>query len=503
VRGERYEEYLERLEVEDWLLLAAVVLLPWAFGGVEVWAYRPASLLISVAAAVALFKRGAAGLGLGREARWLLPAFLLAGWAVVQIVPLPPPVVRLLSPQADRIYTSSLPGYGSQAHEDPITALEREALAEVPEAAGNPSLADGKPLAVEPPPDRVGWRSLSVQPYATQERLFWFVALLMAFLLARERTRDPVRARVYRTALFGLFALLAMFALVQAASWNGRMFWIGPAVEGANPFGPYVNFVHFGGVMEMAVPWLAGYAWTKVRRPEGDTLWRSIAPVAVGAAALGLIAAVASASKGAALLCLLSLVALGLVGLRGVRPRILFLASVLALAAIVAPMLRYTPLGERVVAFLQVQGESPLALGGRAAVLPVAFDVIGDFPLTGAGFGAFANVFASYTPPGSLERWEQLHNDYLEMVVDGGAIAAGLVLWLALAFSLRALRSVGEARTSGNRAEYLGLLLGIGALAVHAAFDFNHQIPGNALIWVVACGILLGRGRAGAEEAVS
>ena len=70
MNGERYEEYLERLETEDWLLLAAVLLLPWAFGGVEVWAYRPASLLIALAAAVALVKRGAAGLGLNRRSRW-------------------------------------------------------------------------------------------------------------------------------------------------------------------------------------------------------------------------------------------------------------------------------------------------------------------------------------------------------------------------------------------------------------------------------------------------
>ena len=31
-----------------------------------------------------------------------------------------------------------------------------------------------------------------------------------------------------------------------------------------------------------------------------------------------------------------------------------------------------------------------------------------------------------------------------------------------------------------------GLTLGVAALAVHAVVDFNHQIHGNALMWVVA-----------------
>ena len=38
------------LDLPDRLLLVAVVLLPWAFGGIEIWAYRLAGLLIVVAA---------------------------------------------------------------------------------------------------------------------------------------------------------------------------------------------------------------------------------------------------------------------------------------------------------------------------------------------------------------------------------------------------------------------------------------------------------------------
>ena len=48
------------------LLLVAVVVLPWFFGGVDLDAYRMAAALVAIAAAWALVRRGYAGLGLGR-----------------------------------------------------------------------------------------------------------------------------------------------------------------------------------------------------------------------------------------------------------------------------------------------------------------------------------------------------------------------------------------------------------------------------------------------------
>jgi hypothetical protein len=122
------------LELEDYLLLAAVLLLPWAFGGVGIWAYRSAALLLVGAACTSLWKQGWAGWGLRRGSGWLLPAFLLAAWAALQLVPLPPAVVRLLSPEAHRLYAKAFPVYGGASVAAPVMALEEEALERVNEA---------------------------------------------------------------------------------------------------------------------------------------------------------------------------------------------------------------------------------------------------------------------------------------------------------------------------------------------------------------------------------
>jgi O-antigen ligase len=97
-------------------------------------------------------------------------------------------------------------------------------------------------------------------------------------------------------------------------------------------------------------------------------------------------------------------------------------------------------------------------------------------------------------PTGEFARWAQLHNDYLEVLVEGGAIAAVLVLWLIVAYWRRALRGTSRPAGAGVDPEALGLLLGLAALSIHAVVDFNHQIPANALMFTTLAAVAVARG---------
>jgi O-antigen ligase len=112
-----------------------------------------------------------------------------------------------------------------------------------------------------------------------------------------------------------------------------------------------------------------------------------------------------------------------------------------------------------------------------------------DFPITGSGFGSFAEVFARYQPAGAARRWSHAHNDYVEVLLGGGLVAALLVLWLLVGFARQVIRSVPsrEPISLGR----LGLIIGVASLTVHAFFDFNHQIPANALLWLLCCALLV------------
>jgi O-antigen ligase len=487
------------LAAEDRLVLAAVLALPWAFGGVEIWAYRGAALLLVAGAALALGKEGWEGLGLTRRARWLLPALLLGLWALVQVVPIPPAALAAVSPRADTLYRESFPGYPGPAPADLAGALERLALERVPEIEGLP-----RPDRSETPFERrpggrwSGWRSLSVFPSAGIERLFWYVALLLGFLVARRRCMNVAVARHYRTALFVNFALLALFGLIYAATSNGKLYWIRSPLQDSNPLGPYVNPNNFAAAMELGAPWLAGAAIVALGawRRSGDLGPR--APLLVAATLLCGLAVLASASKSSPVLLATCLLTLGLVTARGWGRKLAVLTAGAAAGGLAALLLQGTKLAERVRLYLDVTGGDPTR-GGRLYGWRSALDMLGDYPWTGSGFGSFRDVFPHYTPAGDHERWVQLHNDYLEVLVEGGVIAGVLLVWLVWGLARRIFSSRVLRGPDGIDPEGLGLTLGLVALALHATFDFNHQIPANALLFTTLAAIAVARYDGAAE----
>jgi O-antigen ligase len=485
----------EAFELEDYVLLVAVTGLPWAFGGVPIWSFRTAALLIVCAGAIAVFREGAPALMQRRRSAWLIPAFLLGLWAAFQVVPLPAGAIRTLSPAADEIYRQTFPHYPAGPSGPLQQEIERAALDRVPEAEGLP-VPEGR----EPIPEMEvggrwsGWRSLSLVPDAGVERLFWFGALLIAFLLVRERCRDREVADAYRMILFALFFSLAVFGLIYAATSNGRLYWIRKPLDAASPFGPYVNPTNFAGVMELAVAWLAGYtllSW--VTRSRTTPLRETRIPFLIAATGLCFLATVATASKGGTAITAATLAVLALVAVRGWRRRALVLLTIVLLGAAVTPLLLYTPLGERLADFADVTGGSVSKID-RVVTWRGSLDMLRDYPLSGVGFGAFRDVFPAYLPAGEYRRWSHVHNDYLELVIEGGLVAALLTVWLTFAFWRRVISAARRSGRSGiTDTAYVGLVLGLLALSIHAVFDFNHQIPANGLLFVTLAAFAVAR----------
>ena len=466
------------------LLLVAVVLLPWAFGGIEIWAYRLAGFLIVVAATLRV------GLSTGpdwqlRRIRWLLvPAILILALASLQLLPLPPTLLARLSPKAHELYATTFPGYETGQTGDPIAGLEALALAQVPEVDGIPSPRDSdEPLSASVGGRWDGWRSVSLAPSFTLERIFWYVPLLIAFLMFHAGSRDPERRRVFEAVLFLDFLALALFGLVFATIGNDKLYWIRPTVQAANPFGPYVNPANFGAVMELAVPWVVAAAWSARRLKRRSAL---PFPILLATGACCLLAGVLSGSRAAVVLITAALVAVALVVQRGHSVRRMLAVGLVGAAAIGSILVALSNVGGRLARFFEF-GPGGLADVERLAGWRAAWAMLNEFLLTGAGIGAFREVFPIYAPAGGDARMRHLHNDYLEVVVETGWPGALLLVWMIVAFAWLALGN-SKRSLSAN-----GLLIGLACLFVHAAVDFNHQIPANALLFVAAAGMIVSR----------
>jgi tetratricopeptide (TPR) repeat protein len=464
-------------------VLIAAALLPWVLGGTPIGASRAAAALVIAGFALACLRGGPAAPGLRRDSLWLWPAAVLGLLAAFQATPLPLPVLRAISPRTAAAWESSVVPPGGPSGAEAVARLEERALHAVPEA-------DSFPWPVGDPsgfhaaaPERPARATISYHPAATLERLLWFVALLAGFVLVREAAATRTGRSWIRIVLLADLTLLAAAALAFRALAPGSVFGLVTPLRGGAPFGPYVNPSHFAFLMELAVPWLAALAWDRWRRDRSR-----FSPVLVPAAGASICAAAAigSASKAAALLIPLSLsavLAAGTAGRSGKWRTVAVAASVFVLLAFAAVQ---TPLGGRIGDFM-ASGGTEVASSDRFLVWRHALGgVLAVHPIFGTGFGAFRHVIPRALPAGEAEPWLQLHNDFLEVAVDGGAIAAALVLLLAWGFWRRVTETLRRGRP---RLDRVGLIAGLAALTVHAAFDFGHQMPGNALVFVVACGL--------------
>src|SRR5262249_23295869 len=152
-------------------------------------------------------------------------------------------------------------------------------------------------------------QSLSFDIESTRRTLIVFIFLLVSFLIAANFLGS--RRRLQRLAAFlTIFGMsLAIFALIQHFTWNGKLYCIRPNSVSISPFGPSVNHNHFAGYMELLIPIPIALVMTRAARRETRLLY------GFAAAAMG-IALVGSLSRGGMISLAASLIFLILMSAR-------------------------------------------------------------------------------------------------------------------------------------------------------------------------------------------
>ena len=122
----------------------------------------------------------------------------------------------------------------------------------------------------------------------------------------------------------------------------------------------------------------------------------------------------------------------------------------------------------------------------RTLAARTSLGIVRDFPLIGAGGGAFHLIFPHYKPMNLLPGfWDHAHNDYVEIGSEVGLVGL-LLLMLLVAHSL--LKSLKLLRCSNDQLQ-LGMafagVMGVISLLIHAAVDFNFQNPANSMIFLI------------------
>ena len=131
---------------------------------------------------------------------------------------------------------------------------------------------------------------------------------------------------------------------------------------------------------------------------------------------------------------------------------------------------------------------------GRAHFWNVTLDIIRAHPLIGTGLGAFGVVYTRYDTRNGLYRLEQAHNDYLQVLSDGGIIGAALGLFFIIALFRMGLQR-RESSDEFRQGVATGALAGCFAVLVHSFFDFTLHTPSNALLFLVLAALATLNGR--------
>lgn len=362
--------------------------------------------------------------------------------------------------------------------------------------------------------------SISYDVEATRLSVEVIAYLAIAMLLAANFIASRDRLGWFRNFIIAYGLAMAVFGLVQHFTWNGKFFWvIQPTGPTPFPFGPYVNHNHFAGFIEMIAP--IPLALILVRAVRGE-LWMFYGFAAV----LMILANVLSLSRGG----MISLVAgIMIVVLLSLAPAVrsrqehfssrkwrapVLVSRVGAVAVLVVsvgfgllwvgadPVIRRMEKGELSLKERGADPRNETFFQSRGWIWRDSAAMIRANWATGVGLGAFQTAYPIYSRNDGTIFVSQAHNDYLQILADAGLPGALLALWFIFMIIRDTSRAIRH-RDPAIAGMAIGCAGGAGALLVHSLFDFNLQLPANALLFLVLSAIVSTLATAAKEGRVS
>jgi len=438
------------------------------FGAMHTYVYTLLALLVLLATLLLVLK----GIRKDYRARnyqlriqktaldWFFVAML--GLMVFQMVPLPPGLLKVLSPDTWVVWEKSWP-----------------ALAVI----------DGLPEKT--------WCTLANYLYPVRMSLVrWLVYGFFFFGLLRVlNSRRRIQALIYLVLAIGCFE--ALYGLMQAYSGEPHVLWKSLSNQ-RRASGTYINNNHFAAMMQMGVLLAVGFVMAladrkrvknsgRKRKPTLKTrlsaFWSSeqqpqkrllilFSGVVMG---LGLIF---SASRGgivAGLGGLLFLTFILTFGKGYKRGSVIFLALFLGIAVYAVNI------GVDVVVGRFSKVEETFQRRGNLA--KATFAIFQDRPLAGVGVGNFKYAFPKYQPVSHKKMFVRYaHNDWAQYLSETGILGMCLLLG-GMGFYLFKTVKLWQKRNDPFAVSLGAVTLAVmAALAVHAFYEFNLHIPANFLL---------------------
>ncbi len=439
------------------LFLFALIFSPIAFGARAQWSFGIVSAAVFSGFLLLLIQKRSKQEPL-YKAPGTLPLILFCLWIFVQIIPFPPWLIGLISEGTFTLYQNT---------------------------AGT----------IEPN----SWISLSINKQETLSEFFRYSTYAVFYIFMVQLLKDSDFLKKTVQIVTFLSAFLAIFAILQYFISGDRIYWFREVPKNATPFGPYIYHNHFAGFMEMTFPLaLCLFLYYKPRLSYHSFRERLFElfnhpkinlhmlygfwTIIIGASVF------VSYSRGGIISLCLSMVFLAIM-MTGFAVRkegqVLF-SLVIILILFSVGWFGWDPIFDR---FERIRNAEGVIQDSRIPVWEDSMNIVREYPLTGTGFGTFVHIYPSYrTAKGNLI-FDHAHNDYLEILSNGGVVGAFLFFCFLFSFFYKTYQKVKKRHDSLSIFLYLGSITGIVAILIHSITDFNLQNGANGLYFFFLAGL--------------
>ncbi|MCF8057523.1 MAG: O-antigen ligase family protein [Desulfocapsa sp.] len=441
------------------LFLTTLLFAPLAFGSVETWSIALVEILVFLTTLFFFFQVSGNRYPLYRVPG-ILPLLLLLFWIFLQLLPLPPFLVKTIAPG---IYQSYAPILAIQDSNQwiPLTIHQKDTLLEF----------------------------LRISSY-----------VLLYFLTVQLLTKSVLMAKTVRIIAYFSIAI-AFLAILQSFTSPKEIYWFRPTPS--NAMGPWVNRNHYSGFMELVLPLLLTlFFFYRPTIPNKQSLRARL---------VSLISPPESNIRfflgfGIVLILASVFIALSRGGIISITFGVFFFlflrhrktpgsGNALPLALLGTVFLAISWFGwDPILSRFNFNLEINSFTGNRLQVWQDCIPLIKNSPLTGSGFGSFVHIFPQCNTQLSRAIFDHAHNDYIELLTDGGLIAFLLAAWFVITILRHGLQQLAIRREPYSILLIIGALTAIFSFLLHSISDFNMHIGSNGLYFFFLCGLLVSAG---------
>lgn len=439
------------------IFIFVLIFAPLAFGTVEQWSLTVMETFSILAFFLLLLENLKHKDSSLYEIPGVIPLLLLLAYILIQLIPLPSGIIKVISPETYNLYRDT-------SINEPQT-----------------------------------WITLSINKKATLMEFFRIAAYVAFYILAVQllTKKDILKKTIAVVVIFA--SLLSFLGLLQHILSNNKIYWLRELTQGGTPFGPYVNRNHYAGLMEMIFPLVLSLflfykphvTYNSFREKIAEIFNRQKTNIYI---LLGFSAVLIATSiflslsrSGIVSLCL-SMIIFGWMFIRrgANRKRGIIIIIVFILIVLSVGWFGWDPIFERFERVKNAQGNiSEL----RLEIWKDSRNMINDFPATGTGFGSFIDIYPKYRTISGDGVADHAHNDYIELFSDGGTIAFVILTWFLLTLFYKSYRAFLKRHEVYSICLFIGSIAGVISILIHSITDFNLHIGANGLYFFFLAGL--------------